>query len=206
MAYNNTFSIKDYFDYNYGLGNQPKKYKLGRKNFIVLILFCWIWIPLYIIKTVKTNKKINEWKMAFEYRRNNWYKEYDKYLEKTVTALDLKKSALKKLNLVEDDPDLQTVKPIFLHGPKFDGYWRQASNGTYRTSKHEYTYIIFKQDQILFYIANIDLFEPTRKKESTLEFFYSDITSVNTTTISTKPKQANLENNKVYEGAPVRCI
>ena len=56
MTYNNTFSMDKYFQKNYGLPAKPAKYAFGKKNFIVLILFCWIWIPLFIIMTAKSNK------------------------------------------------------------------------------------------------------------------------------------------------------
>lgn len=199
MKYDNTFSIHRYFNTNFDLGYAPQKYKFGKKPILVLILFWWIILPIFIIKTVISNKKIKEWNEAYEYRRSNWWKEYEKHLAKTIKDFNIQKAALKKLGLVEDDPDLKTVAPITLQGPKFDGYWRQAVNGRYRTSKYELTYIVFKKEQVLLYIANIDLLDPNKKKESTLEFFYSDITSVSTTTVSTKPKQKDAEGHEVQE-------
>lgn len=199
MKYDNTFNIKDYFKTNYNLGYEPPKYKFGKKPILVLILFWWIILPIFIIKKVISNKKIKDWNEAFEYRRTHWLHEYDKYYEKVVKKFNIPQLAIKKLGLVEDDPDLKTVKPISIYGPRFDGWWRRDNQGNYRTSKHEFTYIVFKQEQILFYILNIDLEEPEKKKESTLEFFYSDITSVNTSTVSTVPKQKEQDGQKVEE-------
>lgn len=190
MTYNNQFSMDKYFQKNYGLPQKPSKYVFGKKSLLVLILFCWIWIPLYIIMTYKTNKEIKEWEEAFEYRRCNWLNEYDKALEKAFKNMNLYDSALKKLGLVEDDPDLQAVKPFYISGNLYDGFWRQDTKGKYRTSRREYTYIVFKQDQILFYRRVLDLLDLERKKETTLEFFYSDITSVNISTQSITPKNA----------------
>lgn len=199
MAYENNFTIGKYFEKNYGLGNKPGKFVFGKKSFLVLLLLFWFWIPYAIIGTILANKKVKEWEEAYEYRRNNWYKEYEKFLAKTVKEYDVRGRALKKLGVLEDDPDLETVKPILIHGKKFDGYWRQATNGEYRTSRHEYTYIVFKQEQILLYTGIIDLLETDKKKESTLEFFYSDITSVNVSSVSITPKTAAIDGQKVEE-------
>ncbi len=199
MAYENNFTIGKFFETNYGLGNKPGKFVFGKKSFLVLLLLCWFWIPYAIIGTILANKKVKEWEEAYEYRKNHWWKEYDRFLEKTEKELNVAARGLKKLNIQPDDPDLKTVEPILLSGCKLDGFWRSYTNGEYRTSRHEYTYIVFKQEQVLFYVVNIDLLDSSKKKESTLEFFYSDITSINTTTISTKPKQADADGKVVEE-------
>lgn len=186
--YNNEFSMNNYFSNNYGLPPKPKAYKFGKKNFLVLILFCWIWIPLYIIKKSKSAAEISAWENALEYRRTHWPSEYDAALNKAFNDMKLYESALKKAGKVEDE--LLSVKPFFISGPLFDGCWRKSEAGTYRTSRREYTYILFTDDQVIFYRRVLDLLDLERKKESVLEFFYSDVTSVNVSTTSVTPKQA----------------
>ena len=196
MDYNNQFSMDKYFQKNYGLPAKPKKYVFGKKPFLILILLCWIWIPLFIIMTAQSNKKIKAWEDAWNYRRTNWPAEYDKALAAEVEKMKLYDSALNKLGLVADDPDLEEVKPFCMSGALFDGYWRSFKDGTYRTSMREYTYVVFKQEQVFFYRRVLNLLEPDRKKESTLEFFYSDITSVNISTESVTPKNAESDSGK----------
>ena len=188
MNYDNQFSMEKYFQKNYGLPDKPQKYKFKKKPFLVLILLCWIWIPLAIIGTVLANKKVAAWEEAFEYRRTHWPAEYDAALAKAFDNMKLYESALKKTNLVEEE--LMSVKPFYISGALFDGYWRPSETGAYRTSRREYTYILFTNDQVVFYRRILDLLDLERKKESVLEFFYSDITSVNISTVSVEPKFA----------------
>ena len=188
MNYDNQFSMEKYFQTNYGLPAKPKKYKFKKKPFLILILFCWIWIPVAIIGTISANKKVAAWETAFEYRRTHWPAEYDAALAKAFDNMHLYDSALKKTGVVAEQ--LSTVTPFYISGALFDGYWRQSEAGTYRTSLREYTYILFTDDQVIFYRRVLDLLDLERKKESVLEFFYSDITSVNISTVSVEPKFA----------------
>lgn len=190
MIYNNTFNINNYFATNYGLPDKPKKYKWVKKNLLITILFCWIWIPLYFYKTSQANKAISDWEAAYQYRLNNWYKEYEKFYKKAFDDLHLYQSGLVKLGLVEDQ--VKAVKPFYVFGPTFDGYWRETTSGGYRSSKHEFTYIFFTDDQIYFYTRKLDLLDLNKKSESTLEFFFSDITSVGISTTSITPKNAGI--------------
>lgn len=202
MVYNNQFSMDKYFENNYGLPKKPAKYVFGKKSFLVLILFCWIWIPLAIIMTVKANNARKAWDEAYEYRRTNWWKEYEKAREKAIVDMKIKESAFKKLGIVEGDPDLDAVEPIFFYGPIFkgkDAYWRHSEAGDVRASKYECTYIVFKKEQILFYTNILNLCDTQKKKESTQEFFYSDITSVNISTESTTPDTAATGDKEAVE-------
>ncbi len=187
MTYNNTFSFNNYFSENYGMPAKPKKPNLwhfSKKNIIVLILFCWIWIPQAIIMTVKNNKKkaayeadLKDWNDAYNYRFNNWWKEYEKNLAIAEENMKLKESAMAKLNITEQD--IEDAEPFYIYGQIFNGgYWRKAVNGTYRTSKLQYTYFFFTKEQVMVYERILDLMDLKLKKETTSEFFYSDLTSV----------------------------
>ncbi len=187
MVYNNEFSIDKYFQRNYGLPDKPNKIKLKLpKNFLIKILFWWVSLIIYMIKKAKNGKLIAQWEDAYQYRLNNWYKEFDKYYASSFTKMDLKNKAMSKLGIVEEQ--LKEVKPFYIYGPKFDGYYRQASDGSYRSSHYEYTYIFFTEDQVLFYTRDLNLLNPDKKKESTQEYFYQDITSISTTVNSTEVK------------------
>lgn len=194
MAYNNQFSMEKYFQNNYGLPKKPAQEKLNLpKNIIVLILFWWISVIVYLIKKSKRTKEIAEWDAAYNHRFNNWYKEFDAALKKAEDNMKLRESAMSKLGIVEEQ--LEEVKPFYIYGPKFDGYYRPIKSGGFRSSQYEYTYIFFTQDQVLFYTRSLDLLDPSKKKESTQEYFYQDITSISTSTLS-KEVSNKLEGKK----------
>ena len=197
MVYNNEFKIDLYFQKNYGLPAKPKGIKWNKpKNIIILLIFWWLSLIFFLIKQSKVNKEISQWEEAYQYRLNNWYKEFDKFYAKAEAAMDLKNKGMAKLGIVEEQ--LQEVKPFYIYGPKFDGYYRPISGGGYRSSRYEFTYIFFTEDQVLFYTRDLDLLQLDKKKESTQEYFYQDITSISTTTTSKEVKNT-LEDNKSEE-------
>ena len=209
MNYDNTFSMEKYFQKNYGLPAKPQAYKFKKKPFLILILFCWIWIPLAILGKMRANKMIKAWEDAFEYRRMNWPYEYDEALNKAFKDMKLYESALKKIGVVEEELKGERgsgIEPFYISGSLFDGFWRKSEMGTYRTSRREYTYVVCTNDQVFFYRRILDLLDLERKKESTLEFFYSDITSVNISTASVAPRNAEADSDEKPEELDVESF
>ena len=193
MIYNNEFSINKFFTKNYGLPAKPKAVTWKKpKNIIILLLFWWLSLIFFLIKNSKAKKEIEQWEAAYQYRSDNWRKEFDAFYKKAEAAMDLKNKGMQKLGIVEEQ--IIDVKPFYIYGPKHDGYYINYTDGTCRSSMYEYTYIFFTEDQVLFYTRDLNLLDLSKKKESTQEYFYQDITSISTSTVSKEVK------NQLKEG------
>ncbi len=209
--YDNTFTMKDYFAKNYGLPAKPSAPDLTDFKMwgcIMMLCLFWLWIPIFIVIKIKNNKataKYNEalkaWEAALEFRSNNWWKEYDKIVDKTIASLNLKEDGMKKLNIADSHLTNEIIDketgnqiplvPFYIYGQDFSqGCWRMDSRGTYRTSCLEFTQFFFTQKEIMIYIRKIDLLNPDAKKEIVQELFYSDITSVTISQDSVSTKKA----------------
>lgn len=231
----NKFNINSYFTAWYGLGKAPtvNKIKIGKiiigvlLVFIMLLLtfvahwiflfgallFGFLFIGLPILKVVKEKKAYNAWNDNYEYRRTNWYKEYDKFLEKTINDLNLKQRGLNKIGIDESQIDdisegkeeASGVRSFSVRGISLQGYYRQAVNNTYRTQYYEVTWIYFTKEQILTYNIKFDLLDLNRKTESTEEFFYDDIVSVSTSSESVDVKaEQRVDETKKTDSTVVR--
>lgn len=95
-------------------------------------------------------------------------------------ALDLKKKAINKIGLDEDE--LAEMPPVCFEGFTFKDAWAKKNNkGAYVSSCYQVSWIFFSSEQVYLYQYVIYLDED-KKKESTEEYFYSDVTSFATRT------------------------
>jgi len=204
---NNNFNINDYFTTNYNLGTKPSvaKFKLNFKKILLLLvslvlvvvfapvglvltaLFAFLFIALPLIKISKQKKAADEWQNNFNYRKNNWDAEFDKFFDAKLDKLSPKASAMSKLGVVEED---FCADPFSIYGKKYDSYYRTGKDGIARTNHNEITWLFFTQDQVLIYTVNFKLTEE-KKSENTQEFFYSDVVSVSTGSVSVDVAASN---------------
>lgn len=199
----NTFNVKNYFTENFGLGNKPKVPKINIKLIILgvgVIIACivlgamfypvimagaalgvvLIAVPIGMHSAAKA--KANEWQKNFNERYKNWDAELEKFYDKTVASMNVKQAAMKKIGIDEDD--VTEVAPFSIHGQTYDGWYRFGADGNIRTDDREITWLFFSKDQVYLYTVSFSLTGKNRKIENTQEFFYSDIVSVSTGSIS----------------------
>lgn len=189
----NKFTINDYFTANYGLPERPAEAKLGITFKHVLLCLLVIGIFIIIFRVIKFNKQkalINDWDNDYAYRRDNWDAEYDKFYDKTVAEMNVKEKAMQKIGI--DADEVTEAEPFSIHGKQYDGFYRFCKDDNVRTENCQITWLFFSKDQVYTYDITFSLI-PGRKKpvEKTLEFFYTDIVSVSTGTVSTELKKAN---------------
>lgn len=199
----NTFNVNNYFTANFGLGNKPKVAKMNIKLIIIgalLAIGCIVlgamFFPaimagaavgavLIIIPIVKhgaAQAKANEWQNNYNERYKTWDAELEKFYDKTVASMNVKQSAMKKIGI--DEEDVKEVAPFSIHGQTYDGWYRFGADGNIRTDDREITWLFFSKDQVYLYTVSFSLTGRNRKIENTQEFFYSDIVSVSTGSIS----------------------
>lgn len=158
------------------------------------LLFGFLWIGLPAMKIGKEKKAADEWQNNFNIRSQTWDAEFDKFYAARVAKLNPKKAAILKLGL-ELNPDIVDEndrtpeelkkfpqKPFPLRGSRYDSYYRFCKDGNVRTDAQEITWLFFGEDQIYIYTVQFKLTEDSKKKESTQEFFYTDIVSVSIST------------------------
>ncbi len=203
--YNNTFGIDRFFNRNFDMPAYPSKPLIKKawrpKGFILLLLLAIIWIPLAIINAIMNSKRkaayseaCAAWSNALNIRKATWPGEYDKFLADIESKLTIKSDGMKKLDLQDEDlakavdKDGNTIEPFYIKGDMLkEGFWRSYSDG-YRCSMRQYTHFFFTEDQVMIYMRQLNLLNLESKKESTLEFFYSDITSVSVSQVSIETK------------------
>ncbi len=213
------FTIKKYFETNYGLGYRPKVSKLNLNKYgviativflilafavnfaliLVAIAVGFIFIGLPVMKNMKEKKVQQEWDEKFDYCRSNWYKEYENTLKKTIKdlKLDNEKRGMEKLGVVkefnqETGEEYWQVAPFYISGKDYNGYYRVSADGkSYRTDGHEITWLYFDKHQIYIYNVKFKLTEPTKIIENEQSFVYKDITTIATGTTSILLKASN---------------
>jgi hypothetical protein len=104
---------------------------------------------------------------------------YDQMLQTTLNGLNVKKRALGKIGLDEDQ--LKEIAPIFLHGFNYDGKVldKIGSDGRSRSSKYDAAYLFFSDTHVYMYALTFDM-SSDAKKETTEEYFYKDVTNFST--------------------------
>ena len=106
--------------------------------------------------------------------------EFMQIVKEKRDSLDLYNRAIKKIGLDEDE--LAEMPPVCFEGFIFDKVWaKKTKSGDYVSSSYQVSWIFFSSDQIYLYQYIIYLDED-KKKESTEEYFYTDVTSFATRT------------------------
>lgn len=101
-------------------------------------------------------------------------------------SLNLRKKAIDKIGLDEDE--LAEMPPVCFEGFTFKDAWaKKNKSGLYVSSCYQISWIFFSSEQVYLYQYIIYLDED-KKKESTEEYFYSDVTSFATRTESESAK------------------
>jgi len=122
---------------------------------------------------------------------------YDEMVMTKLNGLNLKKRALGKIGLDEDQ--LKEIPPVYLHGYNFDGdtYVKVGSDDRLRSSKYDATWLFFSDSQVYMYSYTMDM-ASDGKKEKTEEYFYKDITNFSTSSESTEATRVSgCQGNKV---------
>ncbi len=95
-------------------------------------------------------------------------------------SLNLKQKALAKIGI--DEEELQEIPPVMFEGFTFKNAWsKQRANGNWVSSAYQVTWIFFSSSEIYIYQYTMNMDED-KKSESTEEYFYRDVTSLNTKT------------------------
>jgi len=134
---------------------------------------------------------------------------YDQMLMNKLNSLDLKKRALDKIGLDEDQ--LKEIPPVYLHGYSFDkatssggivgkvvaaassltgSYMKIGKDGRLRSSKYDATWLFFSNTQVYMYCYTFDMASDS-KKETTEEYFYKDITNFTTSAETVSAPQSS---------------
>lgn len=100
---------------------------------------------------------------------------YDNLVAKTRDDLKLKDKALNKIGIDEDQ--LQEIEPVFL-----EGYSREnpfvKSDGVLRSTWYDTAWLFFSDNQIYMFTYTWDMTSDS-KKEKIEEYFYRDVTNIN---------------------------
>lgn len=106
--------------------------------------------------------------------------EYMQIVRQHRDALNLKQKAISKIGLDEDE--LSEMPPVCFEGFYFKDAWTKRTKAGERVSScYQVSWLFFSADQIYLYQYIIYLDE-NKKKESTEEYFYTDVTSFSTRT------------------------
>jgi len=115
--------------------------------------------------------------------------DYDQMVQTKLNGLNLKKMALGKIGLDEDQ--LKEIAPVFLHGYNFeDAYVRVGADNRLRSSKYDAAWLFFSDTHLYMYAYTLDM-ASNSKKEATEEYFYKDITNFSTSSSSTEASKAS---------------
>lgn len=150
--------------------------------FIILILIAFGW--LYLTQNAEVNRlckgKTEEQKKVIKYRHGGCLcfgkmtdAEYDQLVIKTMEGLNLKRKALNKIGLDEDE--LREIEPVFFHGYSKDNTFI-GSDDLLRSTWYETAWLFFSDTQVYMYTYRWDM-ESDSKRESSEEYFYKDITN-----------------------------
>jgi hypothetical protein len=109
--------------------------------------------------------------------------EYEQMVMSKLNSLNLKKKALGKIGLDEDQ--VKEIAPVFLHGYNFDdeSYVRIGSDDRLRSSRYDGTWLFFSDTHVYMYSYTLDM-ASDYKRETTEEYFYKDVTNLSTSSES----------------------
>jgi len=94
-------------------------------------------------------------------------------------GIDIKQKALNKLEI--DEESVSEASPLFFVGYSYDNMWGNLTRyeGIYRSTICEASVFLFSSEQVFYYRYQNSLLDGS-SKESTEEYFYSDIVTLET--------------------------
>jgi len=105
---------------------------------------------------------------------------YDQLVLQKLNSIDYRSRALMWIG--QDESLLQEVEPLFLHGFNYmdDGsYVKYGKDLRWRASKYDAAWLFFSDTQVYLYKFTFDMIDDSYK-ETTVEYFYKDITNFTT--------------------------
>lgn len=169
-------------------------------SIVQFIIF--VTILYFVIEKVKSNKrnknggnnssskttfKASSFSLPYRYFNNigsGWIiktkvsdEEFTKYLNEKLNQTDWKAKALEAIGL--DISEISEVEPIHFEGFYFNdkrAFVKYGSDGIWRSSMYEITWLFFSKDEIYLYQYIFDTCS-LQKKTFSQEFFYKDITT-----------------------------
>ncbi|MDR2599268.1 MAG: hypothetical protein LBC73_03230 [Oscillospiraceae bacterium] len=105
--------------------------------------------------------------------------EYREIVKQEVTGLTIKKKAISKLGIDEDQ--VKEIQPVEFRGfifPRGEHFYKSGCSNLY-----EVTWLFFSADQLYVYSLTFDMLSDS-KKERTEEYFYKDVTNFSSATDS----------------------
>ena len=127
--------------------------------------------------------------------------EYDALVRAKANKYNDMQKALNKLGI--DESMVKEVKPLYLEGFCFgDNYDEtQGKDMMWRSSEYEVTWIFCGDNQIYFWSCRFSMYADT-KKEVVEEYFYKDVTNINSSSEST---EAYYHKGNCIKGKDVRA-
>lgn len=102
---------------------------------------------------------------------------YDSMVASVRDGLNLKQKALNKIGLDEDQ--LKEIEPVFFEGYARNNLFIGKQDGKLRSTWYETAWLFFSDSQVYMYKYSWDM-ESDGKRETSEEYFYTDITNFNT--------------------------
>ena len=103
--------------------------------------------------------------------------EYRKNVRERIASLNTKEMALRKLGI--DEEEVQEIAPVTFEGyvfnEKVDNLVARATANTWVSSDYMITWLFFGEREVFIYQYSFSMTSDS-KKESTMQYFYQDIT------------------------------
>ena len=120
--------------------------------------------------------------------------EYLSMIRAKRDSLNLRQKALNKIGLDEDE--VSEIPPASFEGFVYkNAYAKKRANGDWVSSSYQVAWLFFSSTQVYIYRYTFNMDED-KKRESTDEFFYKDVTSFST---SSESEQAHGIGDKKFE-------
>jgi flagellar basal body-associated protein FliL len=109
--------------------------------------------------------------------------QYDRLLESRLSLMNSMSHVLSKIGV--DESEIQDIAPIHFGEYLYEGNTQKlGTDGKYRSTVYESSWLFFTSEQIHLYSYTFDLLEDSISDEYTEEYFYRDITSFSTSLAS----------------------
>ena len=154
----------------------------------LIILVAIVFGTMYLSQNAEVNKrckgKSEQQKQVIKYLYGGCMtfgkmtdSDYDSLVASIRNSLNLKQKALNKIGLDEDQ--LREIEPVFFEGYARDNLFVGKQDGKLRSTWYETAWLFFSDSQVYMYKYSWDM-ESDGKRETSEEYFYTDITNFNT--------------------------